>query len=578
MNPLQLCNTLALSAFSLHALRRLEQVVNIAKARYLNADSTQDLLETNNLWSSYVSQVLSSSCISNEGVTHSKIQIITGRQIVREDIQAYLDIIKQSPCDAEISDIIHRRDLTPCLDSHGISKPRIVPVEDEGGWAFAVLYADAVHWYDSKPGYPAPDHASTTWTGPKSSKLEDSGVFMLLGIRRIASLQPHIDTDNIDTFRTHLFVELVAEQLDPPDEIVDRLLRASMEEESMFFNDAFDEDTAAGMVETSQSYWPSADGMQPEPITTVPSPAPDSTNGVVNEPVMDTLTIGSPVRASANAARQPDVHIEELISLPQVVITPRVTLTEAPRPGEADSEDNSQGARLPIEEDIQMSQGEENHSPTSSPSQGHANVGRQRSPTPRANFDSLLSDSEGFELRRHILQSLSDAVAVVRCANLDPRTNFEVKQSLSYKLKVGGDFHIRWCKALYASDLANRPQGSANKRHQEQCQYWKKLRDWGDSRQLPGLLLFCVIPKRVQMTGRLLKRFLDWAESNTDELREHLEMAEDVYNFIVTGQLPTERMRIESYEERKEEKVSKPMFETFLHFGGGGVDDSMSPA
>jgi hypothetical protein len=80
------------------------------------------------------------------------------------------------------------------------------------------------------------------------------------------------------------------------------------------------------------------------------------------------------------------------------------------------------------------------------------------------------------------------------------------------------------------------------------------------------------------MTGRLLKRFLDWAESNTDELREHLEMAEDVYNFIVTGQLPTERMRIESYEERKEEKVSKPMFETFLQFGGGGVDDSMSPA
>ncbi|KEY63944.1 hypothetical protein S7711_11618, partial [Stachybotrys chartarum IBT 7711] len=160
-------------------------------------------------------------------------------------------------------------------------RPAMLPVQDGNHWLFAALYSDIVHWYDSRPGSVTPARLAANRrlhdsTGPlqKEDRPEDSGLFMLLGLRLVANRHAHVsqkEADMISNFRTRVLVELLSKKLDPgagefdqllrqEDELLERL-RDKYEEQSQFFDDA-----TAGM------------GLQPRQFTTyrqaLPTPPP----------------------------------------------------------------------------------------------------------------------------------------------------------------------------------------------------------------------------------------------------------------------------------------------------------------
>lgn len=122
------------------------------------------------------------------------------------------------------------------------------------GWAFAAIYPDCIQWFDSNPDEQIPDfqwardisqkyNLRSTKVGPKQSRIENSGHFMLLGIRQITEGRPHISQQDADTciqnFRQRILIELLREGLNPSIENFGRIVSRQNDQDSMFFNNAF---------------------------------------------------------------------------------------------------------------------------------------------------------------------------------------------------------------------------------------------------------------------------------------------------------------------------------------------------
>lgn len=127
-------------------------------------------------------------------------------------------------------------------------KTTVLPIKDDGQWLFAVVYPDCVHWFDSRPNSIVPQCISSngnnfpSWTGPKQTRPEDSGLFMLLGIRLLTEGAAHLSQQEanavIPSFRSTILVELLSMILDPGDREFEGLLRRENEQDSLFFNEA----------------------------------------------------------------------------------------------------------------------------------------------------------------------------------------------------------------------------------------------------------------------------------------------------------------------------------------------------
>ncbi|KAM7211000.1 hypothetical protein V8F06_013607 [Rhypophila decipiens] len=102
----------------------------------------------------------------------------------------------------------------------------ILPFHRDRHWMFAVVRSNCIHWFDSRPHSSTPKELTSPipvscWTGPKQSQGQDhdSGLFMLLGIRRIASGYPPINdvqaSRMVPHFRSTVFVGLLAKKLMP---------------------------------------------------------------------------------------------------------------------------------------------------------------------------------------------------------------------------------------------------------------------------------------------------------------------------------------------------------------------------
>ncbi len=105
----------------------------------------------------------------------------------------------------------------------------ILPLYYGKQWMFAVVRQHCIQWFDSRPNSAAPQDLITdvpvsTWTGPKQNQDQDhdSGLFMLLGIRRIASGFPPVDDEQassiIPGFRSTILIGLLANKLMPDEE------------------------------------------------------------------------------------------------------------------------------------------------------------------------------------------------------------------------------------------------------------------------------------------------------------------------------------------------------------------------
>lgn len=142
-------------------------------------------------------------------------------------VDRYLRLLRTEFQEAEIRDIQTTGNID-IMDDKDPERISIIPVHTKGNWAFAVVYWDCIHWFDSAPGAPVPQfsprnsqNTETIWTGPKYSRPADSGIFMLLGIRLILSGKPHLEKipqTLVNDFRCLMLIELLCNKIDPSEE------------------------------------------------------------------------------------------------------------------------------------------------------------------------------------------------------------------------------------------------------------------------------------------------------------------------------------------------------------------------
>ncbi|KAH7303119.1 hypothetical protein B0I35DRAFT_336906, partial [Stachybotrys elegans] len=161
-----------------------------------------------------------------------------GKELDIDIIKPYLELLRRRTYSMDILDIHHLQEQTIDLGEKGLLQPAIIPIKDQTGWAFAVAYPDCIHWYDSRPHSPTPRVTAagnrvliTNWTGPKHADSAESGVLMLLGIRRIHQGSAHVGQNNSEVirphFRTRVLVELLCGTLSPSNAEFAHILRSS---------------------------------------------------------------------------------------------------------------------------------------------------------------------------------------------------------------------------------------------------------------------------------------------------------------------------------------------------------------
>jgi hypothetical protein len=129
----------------------------------------------------------------------------------------------------KIEELVDRRD----------EKPTVIPLKDGEQWLFMVLYPDCIHYFDSRQNSSTPQRSTLPikhWTGLRQFRPEDSGLFMLLGIRLLVQGTAHIDQleaeEVIPRFRSMVLVELLSMKLDPKPRDLEEFLLRHQDEDS----------------------------------------------------------------------------------------------------------------------------------------------------------------------------------------------------------------------------------------------------------------------------------------------------------------------------------------------------------
>ncbi|KAH7303362.1 hypothetical protein B0I35DRAFT_365112 [Stachybotrys elegans] len=211
------------------------------------------------------------------------LQLAQGKELDIDIIKPYLELLRRRTYSMDILDIHHLQEQTIDLGEKGLLQPAIIPIKDQTGWAFAVAYPDCIHWYDSRPHSPTPRVTAagnrvlvTNWTGPKHADSAESGVLMLLGIRRIHQGSAHVGQNNSEVirphFRTRVLVELLCGTLSPSNAEFAHILRHEEEIYSEFFLDAMH-----GINPTPQPEPEPGPETEPEPGPEMDSPSTSMT-------------------------------------------------------------------------------------------------------------------------------------------------------------------------------------------------------------------------------------------------------------------------------------------------------------
>ncbi|KAJ9130189.1 hypothetical protein NKR23_g12312 [Pleurostoma richardsiae] len=186
---------------------------------------------------------------SGDPVSPSLWSLARGGEPDATVIGDYLSLLRASNQSVRIADIHNARSSRPQDPTTGKSVT-IVPFQDDENWAYAVIYPDCIHWFDSRGGIPVPSFLSQRgdinlergWSAPSQTTPEESGLFLLLGIRLITDgrgcLHQPVAGKTLTDFRTRVLIELLTQKLNPDDRAVQAILDSEEEEQSAFFNAA----------------------------------------------------------------------------------------------------------------------------------------------------------------------------------------------------------------------------------------------------------------------------------------------------------------------------------------------------
>jgi hypothetical protein len=505
-------------------------------------------------------------------ITPSTLRLANGDHLDTHVVDSYLKLIRaDSPC-AKIVDVRELRHDCNEIGDEGVHLATIMPFQDGDGWAFAVAYPDCIHWYDSRPSADIPvfrvrDKRPVVddWTGPKEFKPTDSGVLMLLGIRRLQHGIPHLDQSAANrsgpAYRSRILIELLCGKLNPTTSELESLVARVRQEQGQGqgqgqeqgLEQQREQEQEGGEAEQSHFFDDATYGMDFEAGEEAEVPFATNTASVAIITPPDSTLDPSPRRIRQS---QPENEASIHVSAPVL------------------------GSGLPAAQ--------------SRPAQ-------QASPHGRENGTDVVTAEEGLpvfrwrhvvqpcplEDRQVILRHLSQAVKASREVGASMQTGLPVLWSLVSRDRVSKDgvssaFHQRYNAVLFhdkmeqlhsstaveqawgSNGLWDRPGVKEMRLMQTSCRFWRELCDlrseWGDGKYtmlLVGSKSLIDNMSRVQrnaFVATIRSRLADVS----DPLAGCLESARGLCCAIVNKSLPEETLMIDRYPLRHHDGLNDP--------------------
>ncbi|KAH8655738.1 hypothetical protein BX600DRAFT_440228 [Xylariales sp. PMI_506] len=241
---------LSIAPLSSEDIRRVKNLFKRIRVRSPAAFSKRNpTLLVDEKWVHYTRRVSEVQPHDGEAITPSLWRLAQGYCLDAEIITSYLKLLRDSNPRIPIAEVQKLQANVVQIMTDIIARP------GNDGY-FAVLYPDTIHWFDSEPNklsplQPTPGKILRDYNGPKhdSERPQDSGLFMLSGIRRVSSGNVNFSQQEaqeiVSTFRSRILVELLSQNLEPSSEDFEALLQREHEtsqqrcgENSLFFDEA----------------------------------------------------------------------------------------------------------------------------------------------------------------------------------------------------------------------------------------------------------------------------------------------------------------------------------------------------
>ncbi|KAI5455661.1 hypothetical protein BGZ63DRAFT_468434 [Mariannaea sp. PMI_226] len=177
------------------------------------------------------------------GVSAAQWDLARGKAVNKEIVETYLELLQPKQSSVKLTPVVNELDLGIVLSELDCNQCTILPIQRDSEWAFAVAYPDlSIQWYDSNLEGTVPaltqnrSRAARNWHGPHHERKEDSGLFMLLGIRLFTQSLPHLSQNDalsaIRTFRPRMLAEILCGCIDPSEGDFQKTITALLETES----------------------------------------------------------------------------------------------------------------------------------------------------------------------------------------------------------------------------------------------------------------------------------------------------------------------------------------------------------
>ena len=392
-----------------------------------------------------------------------------------------------------------------------------------------------MQWFDSDPTGSIPSslvrwatrHAGLSplpiqKVGPLQKRSEDSGLFMLLGIRQIADGLPHISQEEadvlIEAFRDKLLVEIICRSLTPSKQDFEGIVAQWQAADSMFVDEAI--------------RWAQARG--------------DPSSRTDGESCMSD---------AVSEASGPIIGIEDTLSL---AVTPGA-IHAAPNVGLISSTDDTLqlAARSGTLEELRSTAG-------------------RRRPLPASQQVITYQD------RKTIVGILSQAVRAYRCTRMDQHTEMAVLWTHIVEESMSSTFHRRIAMVLLGERLIKPSTPEAismeingfadqltirkiqRKRHE--CNFWVSISKLSEAWRVGKYTLLCAFPTNISNIRQQQERKAQIiSQLQNGPLQRYLELAQKLCQAIIEHNLPQERLIIDFYRYKEHEPLTEQTFKAFIN-------------
>jgi hypothetical protein len=474
-------------------------------------------------------------------VTQSMWHLVRGGHLDFGIVEDYLQLLRTTSHHVEIAPARMLRHDQNCIEeTEGVAHPIVIPFCHENNWAFAVAYSDCVHWYDSAPNsailVPPVTGARPVvegWRGPQNNNLADSGVFMLMGIKLILQLKPHLSQRIADelnqSFRSCIFIELLCEKVQPTST---DLRHINLEQ----------------VLDTGYLY----------------STADEISHG-------HTLTDAQQESSFFEDAMAATISATQAISSASPVIC---------QAGEANA--SSRNPELPPATDPDRPPGLSSLQP-----QHPTNTSRKRRSQPRATNERAEGRvHQDLDDRKIILDNLSHAIHFKRSALVSFEDDPFVLWALLRYARTSGNLHRRFHAVLFHNMMKDDDRiikmKSAMGRKAERCmkrdlwswKFWKRVSDVGMKYGLGPLVPLCAFENDFsgyrlseEAQDPLIERFENRLQNESDMLRAWLQDARDLCEAILVGPTPVALFKIDEYNFQAEFDMTDDQFQSYVCSG-----------